>query len=171
MPQSSTLDKLLATLASLAGLREPFEQSSPQPPRLLQLPWDVRRLIFEKASSIVWRGIPVGYLRFYYASLSQEASLLQVSRSVNAEANFAMQNYQADQPCVLAIGPRYFGVVLVLLNAIAAARTYDETHLRTVPRDEKPSLSINKRIAELPFDDLKRSVARLNHEALNTFIT
>jgi hypothetical protein len=96
MPQLSTLSKLLATLASLAGPKEPSEQSARQPPHTLQLPWDVCRLIFEKASSTVWRGIPISHSGFYYASLSQEASLLQVSRSVNAEACFAMQNYQPD---------------------------------------------------------------------------
>jgi hypothetical protein len=144
MPQSSTLSKLLATVASLAGPQEPSEQSARQPPHLLQLPWDVRRLIFEKASSTVWRGIPVSHSRFYYASLSQEASLLQVSRSVNAEACFAMQNYQADQPYVLVLAPQYVGVVLALLKVIAAARGYDETYQKTVPREEKSSLSINK---------------------------
>jgi hypothetical protein len=79
-----------------------------------------------------------------------------------------MQNNQADQPCVLVIGPRHRGVALALLKALGTARSYDETYLKTVPGDDKPSLSISKWTAELSFDELRHRLTELNQEAFNT---
>jgi hypothetical protein len=167
----SFLNKLLAVFASLLSSPKPSEQSSSQPFRLMELPWDVRRLAFEKAPSKTWRRIPVGHPGLYYATLSKEVSLLQVSHSVNEEASFAKQHSQADQPCILVISPQYVGMALALLKAIATARTHDEIYLKTVPADEKPMLAITKWTAELPFDSLMRSVGGLSQEAITVFIT
>jgi hypothetical protein len=171
MPQLSLLNKLLAVSAPLLGSPESSEKSPPQPFRLMELPWDVRRLIFETACLTVWRSIPIGRLGFYYAALSKEVSLLQVPRSINEEANFAMQIHQADQPYVLVIPLRYIDLTLALLKEIVTARSYDQTYLKKVPRDGKPSLSINKWVAKLPLDDLKkRGITGINQETFNVFI-
>jgi hypothetical protein len=132
-------------------------QSHEVPPQpisdFLELPWDVRRLIFEKVTTDIWRPMPFGCAGFYYNTKSIEVNILQVSCEVNAGASYSIQNSQADQPCVLAFNPlRHRDVPQAIFETISLARTYDEIYTNRVPKDQKPALAISPLAASLVFE-------------------
>jgi hypothetical protein len=171
------------TLPNKALKRKPV-QSRPQPiSGLLELPWDVQRLIFEDVPSDIWRSVPVGHNDFYYISKSIEVDLLQVSGQVNATASYSMQHNQTDQPCVLAFSPfKYEGVETAIVETIELAHIYDMIYTNRVPKNQKPVLSISPLAASLTFQTLKNHVKNagrhhflrtmdLSQKEFNAFIT
>jgi hypothetical protein len=165
-------------------------QSHEVPPQpisdFLELPWDVRRLIFEKVTTDIWRPMPFGCAGFYNNTKSIEVNILQVSCEVNAGASYSIQNSQADQPCVLAFNPlRHRDVPQAIFETISLARTYDEIYTNRVPKDQKPALAISPLAASLVFEtldcEIKSAVRRrfrkgltmpnLSPQNFNSFIT
>jgi hypothetical protein len=146
-------------------LKRKSVQSRPQPiSGLLELPWDVQRLIFEEVPSDIWREVPVGHGGFYYISKSIEVDLLQVIGQVNATASYSMQHNQTDQPCVLAFSPfKHEGVETAIVETIELAHMYDMIYTNRVPKNQKPVLSISPLAASLTFQTLKNHVNNAVH--------
>jgi hypothetical protein len=144
------------------GDSEQTDRDQESPFRFLDLPWDIRRTIYDKVSEQYLRYFP-GVEGFAYAVGSPPVSLLKVNRQISSEATSALADGCSDQPPVIFYSPwktyQPMETLGLFLRTLSLACQYDKIYLRTVPKGQNPELKLDKWALKIPLANFKRSMA------------